>query len=177
MVEKGNTKETHSEFHAYATMGGTSATHEGCVKPRSASVKESVVPNIQKCNLFVSDRSWLCLRLELIECMAYLVLIWRGSDDELLSDKVQESQTKGEVDLDSHKLGLTMLNYSDPGLNKKSSVLLHEMEEKGDLGDNEMIEKEMTSDVNMQITDKQRLPETRFSERVCNQMLKKQECS
>jgi hypothetical protein len=109
--------------------------------------------------------------------MAYLVLIWRGSDDELLSDEVQESQTKGEVDLDSHKLGLTMLNYSDPGLNKKSSVLLHEMEEKGDLGDNEMIEKEITSDVNMQITDTQRLPETRFSERVCNQMLKKQECS
>jgi hypothetical protein len=51
---------------------------------------------------------------------------------------------------ESHKLGLIMLNSSDIGLNKESSVILHEMEEVGDLSENAvLIQKKVNSDVNL----------------------------
>jgi hypothetical protein len=146
------------------------------MKHVSSSVKESLVYQTLHHNLLVRDEELALLRDGIDRVQGLSSADLEGSDDELFSEEAQESETIGEKDEDSNQLGLIMLNCSGSRLNKKPFVMLHEVENGCALRDNVvLVEKEVNSGVNQQITNKQRLCETRFSERVCNQVLKKQE--
>jgi hypothetical protein len=109
-----------------------------------------VEPHNQKHILSVRDVELASLRAGIDRVQGLSGADLEGSEDELMSEKAQESQTKEELGQESHKLGLIMLNSSDIGLNKESSVILHEMEEVGDLSENVvLIEKKVNSDVNL----------------------------
>jgi hypothetical protein len=150
MVEEGNGMKQQGAALASAPMGETSTAHELCVLPVSSSVKESVEPHNQKHILSVRDVELASLRAGIDRVQGLSGADLEGSEDELMSEKAQESQTKEELGQESHKLGLIMLNSSDIGLNKESSVILHEMEEVGDLSENVvLIEKKVNSDVNL----------------------------
>jgi hypothetical protein len=157
-------------------MDGSNAAHEVCMKHVSSSVKESLVYQTLHYNLLVRDEELALLRAGIDKVKGLSSANLEGSDDELFSEEARESETIGEKDEDSNQLGLIMLNCFGSRLNKKPFVMLHEVENGCALRDNVvLVEKEVNSGVNQKITDKQRLCETRFSERVCNQVLKKQE--
>jgi hypothetical protein len=56
----------------------------------------------------------------------------------MLSEEAQESQTKVDNDQESQQLGLILLKCSDAVLHKKSSVVLHEVEN-GEVLRNEVV--------------------------------------